>query len=322
MAIGDILDDIKDNVENKDTLNIAEESIAISVPKESKVKINIDDFDKKVISKFNNFYNKLVIKKNISVLTKLDRSIACEVFTMIPEISIIEQAKLTNNPSTLNKAIVDSALKDVTDEIPNDITVLLENIKNQIDGNLSEIDNVNKNIAIVKEKLSYQENRLSKNKPIVISDGVVRNLFLDKTSDIMYLDDKTFEYEKYSGVLTEKFRAIITNDTLNTYINFYKKDEEEGVSYKGDLSLFDIVSKLINTSNLIAAGYVSLIEDRKEIDSILNSEDKTITENTEELVNSVEHVINRLKHFKLISDILETENNFIDLTIELLEFID
>lgn len=41
-------------------------------------------------------------------MARVDRGIALEVFTMLPEVGKVEQAKLTSAPSIINKEIMDA----------------------------------------------------------------------------------------------------------------------------------------------------------------------------------------------------------------------
>jgi len=318
MSLTEALEDIQDNVEN-----ISVEHISVSVNKETKFKLNTQLFDKKVIEKFNTLYNKLTIKETINGMNKVDLKIAQEVFTMLPEMDNVKRAKITSYPSSVNKSVIEKALSDVENTIPQDAIDTVQNLVTEIQLNSECLTEIKETINRVSYMLEQEDSRLVKTKPIIIVDGVSKNLYTDKMWEFSYIDDSKLDYSKYDGTLSNKYHTLVNDKTLKTYMDYNKPQvNEDTVSLNGDFSLSELVQGLIHLKQLTNTSIEDLLRYLNTALSFLSNNDKTFTEGSCYVVNELENKIETLKYLQMLHGIIETENNFLEQTETLVQFID
>ena len=137
MSVSDILDEIKEDVVPGDDLSL--ENITVIVKPKPDIKVTTSVINRATVEKFNTLYNKLVKRQLVEKLDKLEVRVAHEVFTMLPDVSKTEYAKLTSAPSTINKNIVQKALSDVSDKAPEDTITMLKEFSSEIEASLAHV---------------------------------------------------------------------------------------------------------------------------------------------------------------------------------------
>lgn len=330
MSLGAILDDL-----NKDTTNIdpalagvALENIVITDVKKDGNLINIQRFSKETIERVNNMFNLIVLKKNVDAMPRVDRGVALEVFTMLPEIGKVEQAKLTTSPSIINKEIMDRVFNsNIEHKMSLDVVDKLYDLERLIQDHLPMIDVLLNYFETFKSAVETKAEVFKNAPPMVVefkawvSEGeqnATRNidLYTEKMEVINRLDDTKLEYPKYSGVLSNKFADVYYNDTLKTlyecwtYVPPMAELSLAGMVQAGR-GMIDTLSRYRDDLNRYLTGLSSVRKQEAE----LNAE-------TIEFINGYDDLASKLETIGCLKSIVETKDNCFDKTAELVEFID
>lgn len=318
MSLGEVLEDLQSDIEN-----ISVENISVISKNEAKFKLNTQLLDKKVIEKFNTLYYKLTLKETVKGMNKIDLKIAQEVFTMLPEMDNVEKAKVTSYPSSVNKSVIDKALSDIENTVPQDAVDTVQNLVTEIQLNSECLTEIKETINRVSDVLEREDSRLVKTKPIIIVDGVTKNLYSDKIREFSYIDDSKLDYSKYDGALSNKYHTLVNDKTLKTYMDYNKPQvSEDSVSLNGDFSLSELVQGLIHLKQIINTTIEDLLRYLNTALSFLSNNDKTFNEGSCYVVNELENKIETLKYLQMLHGVIETENNFLEQVETLVKFID
>jgi len=320
MSLNQILNDIQDNVNN---IPIATEGIVLTNQKESKFKVAPTNLDQKVLEKFNTLYNVITTRKNIYPLTKVDRKIAQEVFTMLPEVNPVEQAKITSYPSTINKDILDGVLNKIVETMPTEIITLFTELADQITSNTENIEKVVEGVTLYADVYDRESKRLSVNKPLIIYDKDSKDLFQSDLINCMYFKDTELDYEKYAGKLNKMFEELYYDPTLQTfYEHFIPKTEGQPSVTINSTSLASLCETLINLKNSVTADKSFLNHYSETLVKNLTNDSKTITDDSVYLVNNFNSIVSCLNTYKVLFDIFDQQDHFFEKLKRLLEFLD
>ena len=329
MGLGEVLDDIKDNVTNIELENIATENIEINEVKINGQQFNINRFSKETLQKVNNMFNLFVIKNNIKDEPRLDRSVALEVFTMLPEVSNVEQAKLTTAPSIMNKEIVEKVFNSNLDgKLSLDVCEKLYEVQQHIEDALPKLDNILQYLVSFKTLVSAKAETLANNPPLVIEckygcyseDGENQNsnvnLYTEKLDTIVRLDDTKMEYPKYAEKLTSMYADVYHNETLRTL-------SESNLIYTSlaELSLQTFVTSvnaLIDSVNRYKTDFESYISGLKSIDL----KEVELNHDVINYINGHDGIAYGLEVIGKLNNVIETKDNVFDKAAELIAFID
>lgn len=318
MSLDNILADIKDDVTSIDiateglintteSFNTANKDSTYTV-----INLKCEQLSQEFRDKLSKFYNLVSIKNNIDKLSRVDRSIATEVFTMLPDLSKVEEAKLTSSPSVINKEILSNVLNTkINYTVIDELNEKINPIKEEIEENRSNINFIKEYLLNFKEVTANDYSRLLDTPPIVIINKDSINLLTCSIRDIAY-NNVLVNYNKYDtdAILAKKYLDLYKDNTLQDYFNSDIKQ----------ISLQQIYQKLI--SDLDSIEYKT-----KLFDEFINltSELKADNEVSSKLLNIAEGsdvVIEYLKWFKTMFAIVNTQDNFIEKTKDLLAFLD
>lgn len=331
MSLGEILDDIKDDVTNIETPEdggISAENVVITNVKKNGQQFNVQRFSKETLEKVNNMFNLLVLKNNIAGMPRVDRGIAMEVFTMLPEVGKVEQAKLTSAPSIINKELMDKVFNaNIEHKLSLDISDKLYDLKALIENHLPMIEvlvnyfqaftsmvvdkaEVFKNVppTVVEYKAFVSQEQNQENRLI--------DLYTEKMDVILNMDDSKLEYAKYNGVLTDMFSAIYYSETLTDLYNT--------VSYlppKNEISL----AGLVQYGKSAVENLNRYKEDLERYHNGLTAVQRQETElnaETIEFINGYDDMAFKLEVIGRLKAIIETKDNCFDKTAELISFLD
>lgn len=324
MSLTSDLEEIKGNITfsneaiNLNNNHIQIQDIVVSIPETKKYSIN--SIDSKTKERLINFLNLIVYNNTISSMNKVDKKIATEVFTMIPNISKETEAKLTSFPSLINKEIIEKVLNtelsnnismDILEKLNSNIS-LLEEVKGKIEDlknylieftiNLeNKIEKLTKNPLLIVTRL----NEPKKENDITIYSETL-NVIESPISKLAYLHNNSLDYNKFrENKLPDKYYNIYSNTNLDILLNLclhcnqYNKDL---VSLKdiNDIVKY-IVFKELNNINKIIENYIlelNRIKERKEINSGLL-----------EIINLNEVIINKLEIVNKLNEIYLDSNN-------------
>lgn len=315
MSLSSILDELQDGVQP-----IATEFVTLSVPKGSPVQPNTQQFDRKVLDKFNVLYNKLVMKQTVGAMVKLDRKIAQEVFTMLPELDPIEQGKLTSFPSVVNRDVTLKALDGVSDELPEDVLGMLKDVAAQAQSQAADLAEVLRVITDSAGALQEQVQRLSARRPLVIVNKTSRDLLSDPLGDLSYMDDTALDYPKYAGVLCQRLRDLASDPSLIDFLQFYEPSKQ--IYSAMDLSLQAIVDKVLGVHTTLASTVSDFEASLAALKALVDGSGAVVDERASEVIAGVGRLLDTMNYFAMLHTLVHTENNFLVKLQELLVFLD
>jgi hypothetical protein len=325
MSLSDALNELTNDLPNEtDPVleNIATETMSFTAAKESKFKFDPKQFNPAVIEKFNKLYNVISTRKILSGSNLLDKRIAQEVFMMLPEVNKSETAKLTNYPSEMNKHVIEKVLNQVDDKVPSDSIELLREFLNEVRSNLEHMEQTRIFLKQLKENLKTEDERLNKIKPMVIANGESKNLYTTPLYALAYTDDTTFGYDKYEGTLTSQYSQLLEDETLKTFLDFYEMGDATSHMYDDKLSLYTLAYKLSNIITMIETSLLNLLDYVNRTEVIIKSETAEFNEALVTAMNDLKEQMYTVKHFKMLFDITEIENNFFYKLESLMKFLD
>lgn len=317
MSLINILDDIKDDVTN---IEIANEHIILNKDNTKTecrvINLKCEQLPSELKDKLYKFFNLVSIKDNVDKLSKVDKSIAIEVFTMLPNLNKVEEAKLTSSPSVINKEILSSILNTKIDyTVISDLIEKINPIKLVAEESKNNIEFVRDYLINFKDSVANDYSRLVDNSPIVIINNTSINLLTINLKHIAY-NDVVLSYDKYdtNAILTKKYLSLLKDSTLSEYFKL-----ESNLNYD-DISLQTLYMKLIDNINTIEYK-INYINEFISLISKLNVDD-TVNNNLLDIVEKSDNVVEYLTWFKIMYGIINTQNNFIEKIKDMLEFID
>lgn len=318
MSLDSILDDIKDNVAN---IEIANEGFINKKAISTTNKVNVIDLKYEQLpselkDKFYKFYNLLSIKSNIDNLNKVEKSIAIEVFTMLPDLDKTEEAKLTSSPSVINKEVLTNILNTRIDySVLNELTEKIKPIKLELEENREKIEFVREYLANFRDTVSSDYSRLLENPPIIVIDKTNINLLTVNLRDIAY-NRISVNYDKYDedNILSKKYFSLLSDSTLTEYYKLTSDLNDNNVSLqliytKLMDNLYSIEYKLTEINN-----FITYTDDLKIGDKINN--------NLLDIVEKSDSIIEYLVWFKAMYIILNTQDSFVEKLKDIFAFLD
>lgn len=334
MSLTSDLEEIKGNITfsneaiNLNNNHIQIQDIVVSIPETKKYSIN--SIDSKTKERLINFLNLVMYNNTISSMNKVDKKIATEVFTMIPNISKETEAKLTSFPSLINKEIVEKVLNtelsnnisvDIIEKLNNNISLLkevkckVEDLKNYLTEfsiNLeNKIEKLTKNPLLIVTRL----NEPKKENDITIYTETL-NVIESPIFKLAYLDNNNLDYNKFrENKLSDKYYNIYNNTNLDILLNLcshYNQYNKDSISLKDINEIVKhIVFKELNNINKLIEDYIlelNKIKERKEINS-----------NLLEIINLNEVIINKLEIVNKLNEIYLNSNNIFKEVEKLIE---
>ena len=320
MSVSDILDEIKEDVVPGDDLSL--ENITVIVKPKPDIKVTTSVINRTTVEKFNTLYNKLVKRQLVEKLDKLEVRVAHEVFTMLPDVSKTEYAKLTSAPSTINKNIVQKALSDVSDKTPEDAITMLKEFSLEIETSLAHVDEVANGLAAYAGLFYTRDKDLTQKPAIIIENRTDKNLYTEQIGDLAYVADTTLDYPKYSGVLAKKYEQLMKDDTLGVFLSFFSQEHKQHNNY--GKSLENLVRAVLDVEAFFRFDALrnKLFAYHGELTRYLNSGEAPQIEPGYNIVNDAEQHVQSLAMVNMLHGILHVENNFLEKMKDLLEFID
>jgi hypothetical protein len=330
MSLGDVLNDLKSDVTNIDTSDttVALENIAFTDEKKDSRFPSVQRLSKETVNKLNNMFNLIVLKQNIKGMQRVDRNVALEVFTMLPEVGNVEQAKLTSVPSVMNKEIMERVFNsNIEHKMSLDVVNKIYELEQLIENHIPMIDTLANYFETFNSTVSAKVETFKNNPPMIVEykayvsqdeTNATRNVdvFTERLDVLLRIDDSKIEYPKYEGVLINKLSDIYHGDTLGllygtiVYVPALTELSLAGVVNIGK-GMIDTLTNYKSSLN----NYLSGINTVRRQESELNAE-------TIDFVNGYEDMALKLETIGKLISIIETPNNCFDVTAELLEFID
>ena len=319
MSLSAILDDLQEDVQPLE--NVSQEHVSVVVKTKPDVKVTTSVINQQTIDKFNTLYHKLVKKELLGKLDKLEVRVAHEVFTMIPDVTKADYAKLTSAPSVINKTIVQKALNDVQDVAPDDAVQMLTELRRELEDSFNHVGEASQGVAAYASFFHEKDKHFTQTPPVVIYNRESKNLYTSRVGDIAYIDDSQLDYPKYAGALSKKFEVLMKEETVNDFIRFFDENHEGHHTFAK--SLEDLVRCVLDANGFFQHGLKEKLEHfHKELVTYLDSDSKSVLTAGYDLVNSAEIHVRTIGMVNMIHSIIHRENNFMEQLKALLEFID
>lgn len=330
MSLGELLDDLNKDVTNIDTseTSIATENIVITDAKKNGSQFNIQRLSKDTLDRVNNMFNLIVLKQNVSNMPRVDRSVALEVFTMLPDVGKVEQAKLTSAPSIINKEIMDRVFNsNIEHKMSLDVTDKLYDLERLIENHLPMVETLINYFETFNSTVESKAEVFKTNPPLVLEykayiseneDNASRNLdlYTEKFTVINRIDDTKVEYPKYAEALVDKYNHIYYGETIKLlYETLIYVPNMAELSLSSFVQVGKSAVESLNRYKEDLTRYLSGLNSVKRQEAELNSE-------TIDFVNGYEDMVLKLETIGKLKAIIETTDNCFEKAAELIEFID
>lgn len=322
MSIHDLLNDINDGVIDlgKDQANLETslEGAKEITPVAGNLKINLAKLDTSLIDKFNNLYRVCVLRKALSKVSKVDRSIAVEAMAALPNHNPINEAKLTSAPSAINKKILDEIVFTGKDEMPPDLRIyLIETYTLFNERFIDEIRTFLNFIVEYNDSLRTKINEKIKT-AIVMSGNASYNLITTDLIDLHSLDDTQLEYPKYSGELHKRIESILGSKiyTFKSGIRDLSGNDNSDYSIVGlskDLSLLEVFLR----------GILQTVQEFVTVSKYYVDQNNTeLTGAASDAVSSLQTAIVSTENYNKITSFICEESDLLKTVSEYVNFID
>lgn len=328
MGLHDALDDISGGVTNLDaTDNLSGTEVIPPKEDNSPFKVGIESFNPEIVQRFNKHHDLVAMKASIAGVDKIGRDVALEVFAMLPAPDPVDQARLTQNPSYINKELVDNVLRDVENVIPDDILAHAREVVEIVRQNKDNSEKTLELCAHFEEAFKAQGERFKNTPPIVIVDGASRNLYTDKILDVNYVDYSKCSYPKYeTGELRTMYRNLLDSESLNALLEELIPPPADNVQVSVkpvyEASLEDLCRHLQQAFGRAKGAVNSFNNALKSADNLNSTQIQTSNIDAQYLVNEAQHLLDDLKFMKMLFDILSTKDNCFEKIDGLMAFID
>lgn len=324
MSIHDILNDINDGV--TDNLVTAEESVKTSLEGvgevtsiSSGVRLNLGKLDTTVIDKFNTLYRRCLIRKALTKVSKVDRSVALEAMATLPDSNPVNEAKLTSTPSVINKKILDDIVFSGKDEMPPDLHDYLLNTFNLFNEEfLNEVDDLIRFVTSNLDELRTVFSAKYKTS-IVMVGNETHNLLTDSLIDLSLIDDSTIMYDRYQGTLNKLIKAILCDELYNFNAVLKEVCQSEVakgfsvIDILGDLTLLEVILRGIRTS---IAEFISVAT------FYVNQNNRELTGAAGDSINALQQVIISTDNYNKINAVIDTDSVLLKSLSDYVNFID
>jgi len=315
MSLEDTLNNIQENVINIEHIEIQGVQV---ISLETSAQILSDNkvtIDQKVIDKFNNLCHLSFLKRTVTNSNKVDKNLALEVFTMLPESNQLETAKLTTHPSVINKEVVNNLLINVSDSIPEDMLSLLSDVSKGIDEVLIEKDQTE---GICSGYLGLMEgslNRLKTNPYIIIEAAFNKsyNLLTTPISELMFAE--ALDCDKYNTEIRNRLKDIY--DTDNLTMSMYSLDTDVN-----SITLETLVNGIITEIKSLDNTYKSLDLYNTSIKMIVSNSDEEIQIKVEDIVSDIDIIVNRITFLNNVKKYIEIDTGLYSKVVLLLNKLD
>lgn len=322
MSIQDLLNDINDGVvdlgQDQANLDTSLEGAKEVTPVVGNLKINLAKLDTSLIDKFNNLYRVCVLRKALSKVSKVDRSIAVEAMAALPNHNPINEAKLTSTPSAINKKILDEIVFTGKDEMPADLhTYLIETYTLFNDRFIDEIRTFLNFIVEYNDNLRTKINDKYKTS-IVMFGNTSYNLLATDLNELHSLDDTQLEYPKYSGELRKRIKSILDSEfyTFKSGIRDLSGNDNSDYSVMGlskDLSLLEVFLR----------GILQTVEEFVTVSKYYVDQNNTeLTGAASDAVSSLQTAIASTENYNKITSFISEESNLLKTVSDYVSFID
>ena len=205
MGLFSVLDDIQGDVKD---ISVATEVITAKDDATQAFEIYAKPLDKQVLDKFNTLCWLTSTKRTIAPMPKVSLGIAQEVFTMLPDVSQTNLAKMTAQASAGNKLRLEEIIDAEDLTVPTEIVEAIDNILTIYALNKEYIDGVLIGLEHICTTINDNLIRFKDSPPLLLDGHVAINLLTTDIGELRYRNGLYSSYDKYAGVLDVKFSKL------------------------------------------------------------------------------------------------------------------
>lgn len=299
MELSDVLDDIQgeknpqfpvepSNPEDQQPSELQEDAAEPGIEKET-----IDALEQ---FKLFEVYNKAVTQQHT-----LDKALAVEIFTMLPQPNDASNiAKLTSAASVHNRRLLSQHLETYKPS-PESLQSMFIQVQTAINHSLDNIEDLRQRSRTFLEQVEQEVARIRGRARIVFCKRQI-DLFTTPICEVLKVDDRLIDFPPYAGVLTQAFQDI--------YSNYWFSQMFANTALE-TVTLEQILSCLRNDAILLQETEARLNEVNKNI-FIPEFADRFTTIDFRDLLTVIDSV-NRMKKFYC------KETDYLDAVLKLLK---
>jgi len=304
MIIEDILEDIKENVEenpNTELINPSEKNQVEKKPTEEVASLAYENYllkeeDLKNLSLISSLAKSIEFMRSIH---RINISIASEVFTMIPDFIEKEKAKLTRQPSEMNREIIfknfGEKLKESINQFISNFHTVIETVDEMKENTESKINDIIEVLSEFKEKYEGKYQFLQKDGVIIRKiDNEMVSLLTYPFQDITRLS--TFNYDRLDN---SNFKECVGEIFFSDYFNKYE------VKLNTIDNLYrNLILRNIESLSSIKMNFLIKVNDLIKNYKIIASYNEMNNEMNNEIYPILQNAIDEF--IKLNNDVIET----------------
>lgn len=256
MDLNDVLNDIQSDLEplpNSPSDEVSPEKINAAAQSDS---ADGDDTpDPALVQAVENFKTCLIYRKALNTSGVVAKSLATEIFTMLPEMNdALLSAKLTNAASAHNKTMLLGRL-DKYQPSPESMLPMFSQLQSMLEQTQLKLKQMTVVIAQTMHELDEQIARTI-NTAVVVFCRKTYNLYTAPLCELVQIDDRLIDFAPYEGKLVKAIEDIACNS-----IREVAPQRETGLSFEDVINyLRALQSASLQAAHSLEEGYKNLAQ--------------------------------------------------------------
>lgn len=255
MDLNDVLNDIQSDLEPlSDTPGDEVSPEKIDTAVQSDLADGSDTPDPALVQAVENFKTCLIYRKALNISGVVAKSLAIEIFTMLPELNdTLLSAKLTNAASAHNKTMLLDRL-DAYQPSPESMLPIVSQLQSVLEQTQLKLKQVTPTIAQTIQELDEQIAR-TVNTAVVVFCRKTYNLYTAPLCELVQIDDRLIDFAPYEGKLVKAIEDIACNSIRVT------PQRETGLSFEDVINyLRALQSASLEAASSLEEGYKNLVQ--------------------------------------------------------------
>lgn len=312
MGLFSVLDDIQGDVKD---ISVATEVITAKDDATQAFEIYAKPLDKQVLDKFNTLCWLTSTKRTIAPMPKVSLGIAQEVFTMLPDASQTNLAKMTAQASAGNKLRLEEIIDAEDLTVPTEIIEAINNILTIYALNKEYIDGVLIGLEHICTTINDNLIRFKDSPPILLYGHVAINLLTTDIVELHHSNGLYSSYDKYAGVLDVKFSKLYESLRNSEIL-------AEVIPCTGEQHIDTSLDSLTRDINNLYCSAIAKVDSLKDFIGVITNITDTAIINDSSLAERLNDSLASMLLLKAVYTVLNTPDNFIAGTASILEFLD
>ena len=255
MDLNDVLNDIQSDLEPlSDTPGDEVSPEKIDTAVQSDLADGSDTPDPALVQAVENFKTCLIYRKALNISGVVAKSLAIEIFTMLPELNdTLLSAKLTNAASAHNKTMLLDRL-DAYQPSPESMLPIVSQLQSVLEQTQLKLKQVTPTIAQTIQELDEQIAR-TVNTAVVVFCRKTYNLYTAPLCELVQIDDRLIDFAPYEGKLVKAIEDIARSSIRVT------PQRETGLSFEDVINyLRALQSASLEAASSLEEGYKNLAQ--------------------------------------------------------------